>query len=228
MALQYNPKIVTKGLVMNLDTADKNSYPGSGTTWTDLCGNGFNATLGSSVSFQTVHGGVLRTLNSETNTNQKIESVGSINIAAWNKFTYEIWFKNNGSQGSDCSAFGFDNGSITGYGARYQGSQVQTWINGTLDFGLSFTASTEIQQIVITGDGQTFKLYKNSLLATTQTADVTNAGPDITRFHMNSDTRTSSNNGYNGDYAICRMYNEVLTPTEIKQNYDVNRSRFGD
>ena len=67
MALQYNPKIVTKGLVMNLDTADKNSYPGSGTTWTDLCGNGFNATLGSSVSFQTVHGGVLRTLNSETN-----------------------------------------------------------------------------------------------------------------------------------------------------------------
>ena len=95
-------------------------------------------------------------------------------------------------------------------------------------FGLSFSADTAIQQIVITGDGQTFKLYKNSLLATTQTADVTNAGPDITRFHMNSDTRTSSNNGYNGDYAICRMYNEVLTPTEVKQNYDVNRSRFGD
>jgi len=45
MAQEYGPKVVTDGLVLCYDAADKNSYPGSGATWTDLSGNGFNATL---------------------------------------------------------------------------------------------------------------------------------------------------------------------------------------
>ena len=40
MAQEYGPKIVTDGLVLSLDAADKNSYPGSGTTWYDLSGAG--------------------------------------------------------------------------------------------------------------------------------------------------------------------------------------------
>ena len=40
MATQYAfGQIVTSGLVLCLNAADKNSYPGSGTTWTDLSGN---------------------------------------------------------------------------------------------------------------------------------------------------------------------------------------------
>ena len=39
------PKLVTKGLVLALDAADPNSYPGSGTTWSDLTGNNLDATL---------------------------------------------------------------------------------------------------------------------------------------------------------------------------------------
>ena len=37
--------IVTKDLVYCLDGQDKLSYPGSGTTWTDLTGNGHNMTF---------------------------------------------------------------------------------------------------------------------------------------------------------------------------------------
>lgn len=37
--------IVTRGLKCLLDGKDKGSYPGSGTTWTDISGNGHNATL---------------------------------------------------------------------------------------------------------------------------------------------------------------------------------------
>jgi len=39
------PSIVTDGLVLHLDAGDSASYPGSGTTWTDLSGNGNNGTL---------------------------------------------------------------------------------------------------------------------------------------------------------------------------------------
>lgn len=44
MATNYSPKIVTDGLILCLDAADKKSYSGSGTTWYDRSGNGNNAT----------------------------------------------------------------------------------------------------------------------------------------------------------------------------------------
>ena len=51
MAQEYGPKIVTDGLVLCLDAADKNSYPGSGATWTDLSSSGNDATLVNSPTF---------------------------------------------------------------------------------------------------------------------------------------------------------------------------------
>ena len=45
MSISGGPDIVENGLVLHLDAADTNSYPGSGTLWTDLSGNGNNGTL---------------------------------------------------------------------------------------------------------------------------------------------------------------------------------------
>ena len=44
MALAHSPRIVTDGLVLCLDAGNPKSYPGSGTTWTDLSGNGNDIT----------------------------------------------------------------------------------------------------------------------------------------------------------------------------------------
>lgn len=38
MSYRTGPKIVTDGLVLCLDAADRNSYPGSGTSWNNLAG----------------------------------------------------------------------------------------------------------------------------------------------------------------------------------------------
>ena len=38
MSLNHSPSIVTDGLVLCLDAANKRSYPGTGTAWTDLKG----------------------------------------------------------------------------------------------------------------------------------------------------------------------------------------------
>ena len=198
----------------------------NGTTWYDLSGNGYNANVGSSVEFQADKGVSLKTLNSELNSNQKIES-SSFGTVTWANFTFELWFTDNGSQGGDPSAFGFDNGSVGSYGARYN-QTVQTWINSTLDFsGTAANTGTTMCQLVMTGDGQTFKFYINGSLTDTETADQTNAGPTMTRYHLNSDTRTASNNGWNGNYAIVRMYSRTLSAAEIKQNFNSERNRFG-
>jgi hypothetical protein len=51
MALSHSPKIITDGLVLCLDAGNPKSYPGSGTTWTDLSGNGNNGSLENGVGY---------------------------------------------------------------------------------------------------------------------------------------------------------------------------------
>ena len=57
MSLNHSPKIVTNGLVLCLDAADKKSYPGTGTTWFDRSGNGNNGILVNSPTFNSGNGG---------------------------------------------------------------------------------------------------------------------------------------------------------------------------
>ena len=45
MAFRYSPKVVTDGLVLAVDAANKKSYPGSGTTITDIGGRENTGTL---------------------------------------------------------------------------------------------------------------------------------------------------------------------------------------
>jgi hypothetical protein len=45
MAISYNSKIVTNGLVLCLDAANPRSYPGTGTNWFDVSGLGNHHTI---------------------------------------------------------------------------------------------------------------------------------------------------------------------------------------
>jgi hypothetical protein len=45
MGLNHSPRIVTEGLMMCLDAANRKSYPGSGTSWTDISIKANTATL---------------------------------------------------------------------------------------------------------------------------------------------------------------------------------------
>ena len=57
MGVAYNSRIITENLVLCLDAANSKSYPGSGTTWTDLSGNGNNATLTNGPTYSSANGG---------------------------------------------------------------------------------------------------------------------------------------------------------------------------
>ena len=58
MGLSHSPRIVTDGLVFCVDAGDKMSYPGAGTTWTDLSKEGNNTTLVNGKFRQISHNGV--------------------------------------------------------------------------------------------------------------------------------------------------------------------------
>ena len=57
MALGHGPTVVTNGLVLALDAADRNSYPGSGTAWTDISGRGNTGTLTNGPTYSSANGG---------------------------------------------------------------------------------------------------------------------------------------------------------------------------
>ena len=59
MAFTYSPKIVTDGLVFAVDAANTKSYPGSGTTWSDLIRDK-DATLTNNPTFSSTNGGVIQ------------------------------------------------------------------------------------------------------------------------------------------------------------------------
>jgi hypothetical protein len=57
MAFIHSPKIVTSGLVLCLDAANKLSYPGTGTSWYDLSGNANTGTLTNGPTFSVANMG---------------------------------------------------------------------------------------------------------------------------------------------------------------------------
>ncbi len=222
MGFYRGPKIVTDGLVLALDAASKRSYVSGSSTWYDLSGNDYNATVESSVSFSSTYGGGLTTLNDLNNANQSI--YGSISLSS-EYYTWEIWFTNNGSQGADASAFGVkDSGGITSNGFRAQPA-IQTWIDGSLDVTTTAAATSSPTQVIQRRSGITFNGFVNSVLSDTDTGD--SEYGTYTSYSMNDRSFTISNNGWNGTYYIVRMYNRALSNEEILQNYDATKLRFG-
>ena len=94
MAFSRGPRIVTDGLVLAMDAASKRSYPGSGTSFTDII-NKSNGTLNGSPTFSTEHSGTL----SFNGTSQSILLGTSVSVPAVG-FTVLMCININDSQSS--------------------------------------------------------------------------------------------------------------------------------
>lgn len=83
--------IVTNGLVLRLDAANLKSYPGTGTTWSDLSGNGNNGILTNGPIFNSDNGGhiIMDGVNDYVNepTLPSVSGNNSRTVMAWYKST---------------------------------------------------------------------------------------------------------------------------------------------
>ena len=96
MATNYNPSIVSDGLVLCLDAANTKSYTGSGTTWTDISGEGYDATLTNGPTFNSDYGG---NIVFDGNTNgEEITGVHNSELNLRNDLTVECWFRRTGAR----------------------------------------------------------------------------------------------------------------------------------
>jgi hypothetical protein len=221
MAVQYaNGKIVTNGLVLALDASDKNSYPGSGTTWTDLSGNNNNGTLTNGPTFSSANGGsiVFDGTNDYVDTGKTATQLGIYDA----NYTFDAWVYPTDFTG-DRTMFGTD-GQATRQGLHL------VFRNGTIyqghyaaDFGAgtgNLNAWNNICYTYTQSSGAAL-IYKNGILQGTGT---------IASFIGTTNILIGRWGGaqyFIGNGGIYKIYNRVLSASEILQNYNAQKSRFG-
>ena len=226
--------IVTTGLILNLDAGNTLSYTGTGTTWTDLSGNGNNATLVNGPAYSSTNGGtmVFDGVNDYAITTNNIGISGNseVSISTWVKFI-EL---GSGSYGfRTVSMFGNVYSSGGGMGIMHRGNGV---ISAAFYQGLAATTTTSPitannwYNITITKSPgavgvDTTKIYINGILQTlTFNTSITPNFSNMKAYIGNDVASEYSNNMVVGNTLI---YNRALTSTEIATNFDATKSRFG-
>lgn len=227
--LDSGQKIVTNGLVLNYDVSQLRSYPTTGTVLTDLSGNNNNGTLVNGVGFNSGNGGslVFDGVNDYVQTSiNPISNNSSFTIETWVKFTNF----NNGifKPIVDCGSYG---NALVGYSlAKNNSNNLYISINNGY-VSISNKISNNIWcHIIATANKITnyeMKIYVNGILGTQNgSATVSTLTNSQTSIRIMSNY-FSSINYFQGNVSQTQIYNRALSSTEVLQNFNANRSRYG-
>jgi len=227
MTLSHSPSIVRDGLQLYLDAANSKSYPGSGTTWTDLSGNENNGVLengpvySSDNSGSIIFDGVNDIVNCGSSNTLNITS--SLTINAWifptgfgegnfgrivdraNANAYALFLDNTGTFATNGIRYLVNNAAGTGSISNIV--TLNTWQN----FVLSHLGTSAI-------------LYKNGFSVGTINGQTLPSVPNQPLYIGN---RNALDRTFQGSISQVSIYNKALTANEIKQNFNALRGRYG-
>jgi len=227
MSGKIGPDINENGLILHLDAANVKSYPGSGTTWTDLSGNGNNGTLTNGPTFNASNMGSI--VFDGTNDYIYRSSLNNFNSST---YTILLWgkFVSVSSSGVLFSLGRSSGDADTEAQLYYNNSRLVYWdFAGSIAFNFiqsSGTLSTNVYQYLgFTKNSTNGTFYINGYSSGTGTAAF-DANISTNDFTIGADIRDSINY-INGNISQFLIYNRVLTASEVLQNYNATKSRFG-
>jgi hypothetical protein len=231
MSLSHSPSIITQNLVLCLDAANSKSYPGSGTTWTDLSGRGNNGTLVNGVGYNSGNLGSLSFdgVNDYVQLSTTTLLRASSAISAWINIddfttgktsTGRVFIRNSGNNFN--SLIGFYNG---GYSFEVNTNSNPHEMAGRTTGNVSSSAISAGSwfHFSLVFDSNTFYGYVNGVQ--TGSANIANN----LLFNRIGDGSTFADNypAYmKGKIANFKVYNRALTAAEVSQNFQALRSRF--
>ncbi len=239
MAFHNNPKIVRdKSLLVCLDASDTKSYSGSGSTWTDLSGNGNNATLYNSPTYTQPLAGKSVGITID-GVDQYIKNTSL--TGGDTDFSIEIWVYHNGtdqnasygiySGGNNYGPLIYHHGTGMGTGHYFPGSTGGDYPGGNS----ASTVNGKWTQIVHTyfrtktdSTVGVYKSYKNGAhVGSTSSFNFNNSGHGRGSNGYTLGSYYDAVNMYKGSYGSFKYYNRVITAAEVYQNFDAHKSRFG-
>ena len=219
MSVKNRNTIVTDGLVFYVDAANENSYPGSGTTWTDLVG-GNNGTLTNGPTFDSGNGGSIVF----DGTNDKVltdfnEPLGDFTACAWfkkdaNVLTYERIFDKN---------------YVDGFWVGRNAGNANTWGGGVREgsspFGRYITLSDgDWHYIVSRRNGSTHTILGDGI-TNTVSGTVTTTALSTKSLRLACSDQANQDE-FGGNLPVAKLYNRALSDAEILQNYNALKNRF--
>ena len=210
MGIAYNPRTITDGLVLCLDAANTKSYPGSGTTWTDLSGNGNTGTLTNGPTYNSANGGslVFDGVDDFITSSFATTSGQAVTYAGWLYSTETTATYRNFVD------------SVT--------ARPMIWWNtsGQIEFDAAFYTTTTVYRnqwvhvaLSKPSGSSSASYYVNGVLVGSGTAYTT---PAVTPTWFNRDVAQT----WKGNCSNIQAYNRALTAAEIQQNFIATRSRY--
>jgi len=216
---------VTDGLVFYVDAGNENSYPGTGTTWSDLIG-GNDGTLTNGPTYSSSNAGSIVF----DGVNDYAECTSALNISGGSGTaqTFDIWFKAD-SVGAVMGLLGMDsfyNVTIASTGEVL----IQTdGDNSTGDFPTTPTISAGVwHNIVFVYDqGTAYKGWLDGVSFGTASITDTEPAPTLNTIIGARYASGSSFGAYfDGNISSVKIYDRELTAAEINQNYNELKNRF--
>jgi len=222
VALSHSPSLILPGLSLCLDAANSKSYPGSGTTWTDLSGRGNTGTLTNGPTYSSANGGSL----SFDGVDDYVSTGLVLPSPSTTPTTFDLVFKYNSSNNYR-GLIGASSYESNGFSIGFMGqSQMRNTYNAS---GLGFENSFNYDSSVISNgtfvfDGRNIRGYRNGSLILTYTAsfDVVANGNGI---QIGRNLQGGWGVSQVDVYAV-KIYNRALSAAEISQNYNALRGRF--
>ena len=233
MGIRRGPNIVQSGLVLSLDAGNVRSYPGSGTAWRDVSSTGASGTLTNGATYSSANKGVIQFDGIDDYV--RVPDNANLNFGTGD-FTVLVWVGGipsypGGAKTIIRKGSRFD-GDIAGWGIMWAGSPEDLYFIISSDSarlegrtisngGLNGWAGHRMLGMQRTGASW------NQIVDTS----VTNLGSFSGNVSGTSPVDIAHNSLYgtylNNNVAQVLIYNRALTASEILQNYNMTKSRFG-
>jgi len=220
---------VTTNLLMYVDASVSSSYPGSGTTWSDLSGNGRNMTLTNGPTYTSgtpsyftfdgtndYAGTSITTFNNTNNVSGTIE--GWVNIPDTTGYRHIFGFRTNNNSFFFLLLLDSPN------------TEARVTVNGT-NLDINYNPGSNFwnnwKQIVFTFDRSDHKtrLYVNGSIVGTSSGTNTNTFGTLPDFQVGGETSAGFYANILGSKFL--VYNKALSSSEVSQNYNAFKSEFG-
>ena len=222
------PAVVTDGLVLNLDAGFAPSYPTTGTTWYDVSSGGNNGELTNGPGFNSSNGGSIVFDGSDdkvvcpNNSNIDFNASQSFTTCFWVYLTatsgYEVFIAKHTPSG-------------TGYipNLLWQGStpELRWWINNTVDvtYASNKTYLNQWRYVCMSVErpSNIGYIFEDGVLVSSGSVNSNSpSNPDV--LQIGNDYYGSA---LSGRISIVQIYNRLLSATEVLQNYNATKSRYG-
>ena len=211
--------IVTNGLVLYLDAANYLSYTSGSTTWRDLSSSNTSGSLINGPTFSSTNAGSIVF----DGVDDYVSTPVARNATTNENYTISTVFKITSFTSSDMRLLGATNGSASQLTVGWDNTTLRLWLQDSWN-NTSFTSSTNtVYNLAMVHGGTTTDVYVNGIFNST----ITNKTSYFNNLGLGNNFIFTYGTYFNGNIYTTQVYNRALTASEVLQNYNATKARFG-